>query len=191
MVINPYATAPLPYGKYYLSGNYVDGSASVTNNNWLGAKMQGGSLSDTIQSKVSVPFAVSNINLQSAAAAYNDVIKNAGVTIPARDTLDQRIISNVINRTGTIIDVQGNYPHGTAYINTVNAWPSLVSGNAPSDGDYDGMATWWEKREGLNPVSYADRATITTGGYTALEKYLNSIPAWNAHANFVSFQELK
>jgi len=190
-IVNPYKGAPLPYGKFFISGNYVDGNTSITNRNWLGAKMDGGSLADTTQSKVTIPFAVSSINLQSSIDAYIAVINDVGVTIPGRDTLDKRVIGNVINRTGKIIDVQGNYPHGTAYANTVNAWPTLVSGTAPTDGDFDGMATWWEKREGFNPASYADRATITTGGYTALEKYLNSIPAWNAHANFVSLTGTK
>ncbi|MFY7964948.1 MAG: T9SS type A sorting domain-containing protein [Chitinophagaceae bacterium] len=190
-IVNPYKTAPLPYGKFFVSGNYVDGNTNITNRNWLGAKMDGGSLADTTQSKVTVPFAISNINLQSATDAYNDVLKNVGVTIPSRDTLDTRIVKNVINRTGKIIDVQGNYPHGTAYANTVNAWPTLLSGNAPKDNDVDGMPTWWEKREGLNPASNTDRATITANGYTALEKYLNEIPAWNAHANFVSLKATK
>jgi hypothetical protein len=190
-IVNPYKGAPLPYGKFFISGNLVDGNINITNRNWLGAKMDGGSLADTNQSKVTVPFVVSNINLQSATDAYNDVLKNVGVTIPGRDTLDKRIIGNVVNRTGKIIDVQGNYPHGTAFANTVNAWPTLVAGTAPTDGDFDGMATWWEKREGFNPASYADRATITAAGYTALEKYLNSIPAWNEHANFVSLTGTK
>lgn len=186
MVINPYATSPLPYGKYYLAGNYVDGSTSVTNNNWLGAKMQSGSLADTTQSKVTTPFNVSSINIQTPLAAYNAIIKNVGVTIPTRDTLDTRIIKNVVNRTGAIIDVQGNYPHATAFASTVNAWPTLVTGNPATDTDFDGMPNWWEKREGLNPSNYGDRGTITSSGYTVLEKYLFSIPGWNEHANFVS-----
>jgi len=186
MVINPYATSPLPYGKYYVTGNYVDGSTSVTNNNWLGAKMQGGSLADTAQSKVSTPFNVSSINIQTPVDAYNAIIKNVGVTIPTRDTLDKRVIKNVVNRTGAIIDVQGNYPHGTAFALTTNAWPTLTTGNPPTDTDFDGMPNWWEKREGLNPSNYSDRGTITSNGYTVLEKYLYSIPGWNEHANFVS-----
>ena len=192
MVINPFATSPLPYGKYYLSGNYVDGNTTVTNNNWLGAKMDGGSLADTIQSKVAAAFSsFPSINLQSSLDAYNAVIGSVGASIPARDTLDTRIINNVKNRTGKIIDCQGGYPHATSYATTVNAWPTLIQGTAALDDDYDGMPNWWETREGLNPTTSTDRNTLTIAGYTVLEKYLYSIPAWNAHAAFVSITATK
>ena len=49
-----------------------------------------------------------------------------------RDTLDERIINDVKNRTGKLIDVQGGYPHGTEYEKTVNAWPNLKSMPAPA-----------------------------------------------------------
>lgn len=186
-VINPYVTAPLPYGKYFLSGNYIDGYTSVTNNNWLGAKMQSGTTADTTQSKVTIPFSISNLSYQSSLDAYNSVLNNVGVTIPGRDTLDARIVKNVINRTGAIIDVQGNYPHGTAFSSTLNAWPTLISGTAPNDTDNDGMPNWWEKREGLDTASAIDRNGIATNNYTNLENYLNAIPVWNNHANFSSF----
>jgi hypothetical protein len=146
MVINPYITAPLPYGKYYVSGNYMDGSTTVTNNNWLGAKMSSGAAADTTQAKVTVAFAIPTINTETALDAYNSVLAGAGVTIPGRDTLEQRIIGNVKNRTGKIIDVQGGYPHLTPYATTVNAWPTLISGVAPTDTDIDGMPDWWETR---------------------------------------------
>ena len=192
MVINPYATSPLPYGKYYVAGNYIDGSTTVTNNNWLGAKMDGGTLADTTQSKVTTPFAVfPAINLQTPADAYTAVLNGVGATIPGRDTLDARIIVNVKNRTGKIIDCQGGYPHATTYATTVNAWPTLTSGTAPLDDDYDGMPNWWETREGLNPTTSTDRNNLTPDGYTVLEKYLYSIPAWNAHAAFVSITATK
>ena len=186
MVINPYATSPLPYGKYFLSGNYVDGYANITNNNWLGAKMDGGTLADTTQSKVTTAFAIPTINTESATAAYLSVLKNAGATIPYRDTLDQRIMLNVQNRTGKTIDCQGNYPHATAYATTVNAWPKLIQGTVPTDTDNDGMPDWWEVRAGLDPNAAVDRGNITAAGYTELETYLDSIPVWNAHAAFVS-----
>jgi Secretion system C-terminal sorting domain len=187
MIINPYATAPLPWGKYYVNGNFVDGSASNTNNNWLGVVVNGGSLSDTATIKVATPFAVGNLNLQPAIDAYNDVIASVGASLPYRDTLDQRIINNVKNRTGKLIDCQGNYPHGTAYNLTNAAWPTLLSGTAPTDTDADGMPNWWETRSLLNPSIATDRNTIASNGYTNIENYLDSIPAWNNHANFITF----
>lgn len=133
MIANPYITAPLPYGKYYVTGNVVDGSNSTTNNNWLGMKMNGGTLADTVQSKVTTAFNIPPINLQGATEAYDAVISSVGANIPYRDTLDTRIINNVKTRTGKIIDVQGGYPHSTTYATTVSAWPTLLQGTPPTD----------------------------------------------------------
>lgn len=191
MVINPYVTAPLPYGKYFVNGNYVDGYSSVTNNNWLGAKMNGGSLADTVQSKVTAAFPIPSINIQSAVNAYNSVLIDAGASIPSRDTLEERIIVNVKSRTGKIIDVQGGYPHGTAYNLTVNAWPTLAQGNVSVDTDADGMPDWWETRNNFNKNLASDRAIVATNGYTNLENFIDSIPGWNKHAAFESFTGTK
>lgn len=191
MVINPGSATPLPWGKYFVSGNYVDGSATTTSSNWLGAVVSGGSLADTTTIKVSTPFPNLGINLQSATDAYNAVLAGVGASLPSRDTLDIRIINNVKNRTGKMIDVQGGYPHGTAYNLTTNAWPSLSQGTAPSDNDGDAMPNWWETRAGLNIGLASDRNGVAVNGYTNLENYLNAIPAWNAHAGFVSVAATK
>lgn len=191
MTINPGSATPLPWGKYYMTGNYVDGSTSTTNNNWLGASVAGGSLADTTTIKVTTAFPNMGINLQAATDAYTSVLSLVGVSIPGRDTLEDRIITNVKARTGKIIDAQGNYPHGTAYASTVNAWPVLQQGTAPNDTDNDGMPDWWEIREGLNASDATDRNGVAANGYTNLENYLNTLPAWNAHANFVTLSGVK
>jgi len=172
-IINPWKEAPLPYGKYYLSGNYVESYAAVTNNNWLGASFYQGSLNDTTNSKVTTPFPLMYMPTEPALNIYEPVLKGAGAVLPKRDTLDQRIINNVRNRTGKVIDVQGGYPHGTAYSSTVNAWPTLVSTAAPTDTDGDGMYDGWETRRGLNMNASADRNNYNINGYTNLENYLN------------------
>lgn len=177
MVINPgkQTSAPvLPYGKYFLSGNYVDGSAAITQNNWLGAAMSGGVQADTAQSKVTTPFDLGPITTHTAQEAYNLVLQYGGASF-VRDTLDKRIVNDVINRTGRIIDVQGGYPHGTPYASTVNAWPTLNSTTAPTDTDHDGMPDAWETSHGLNPNDAGDRNGIAGNGYTNLENYLNGI----------------
>lgn len=176
--VNPYkqTTAPLlPFAQVYMAGNYVDGSPTVTRRNWLGATMQGGTLADTVQSKVSVPFSVAPLVTQSAADAYASVLLRVGCILPVRDAVDQRIIQEVQNRTGTIIDVQGGYPHGTPYSISQAAWPTLSCGPAPADSDHDGMTDAYELAHGLNPNNAADRQTIASNGYTNLENYLNGL----------------
>lgn len=174
-IMSPSKNARLPYPKVYLSGNYVDGDADVSAHNWKGIVMSGGSQADTVQSKVTEPFSMVVIPPQTAVEAYELVLKYGGASLPQRDTLDKRIISDVRNRTGRIIDVQGGYPHGTAYEQTVNAWPSLKNREAPADKDHDGMPDKWESAHGLNPADAADRAALSSNGYTNLENYLNSL----------------
>ncbi len=90
--------------------------------------------------------------------------------------MDERIINNVKNRTGGFIDVQGNYPHGTEYEQTVNAWPTLRSLTAPADTDKDGMPDDWEKKNGLNPNDATDAAKYKVSKtYTNIEVYLNGL----------------
>lgn len=181
-IINPYNSGSLPYGKYYLNGNYVDGSPVITGSNWRGAAMAGGGLVDTVSAKVTIPFTVNPaLTIQPATEAFDSVMVKVGAVLPARDTLDQRIISDVINRTGRIIDVQGGYAHGTAYPLTVNAWPLLNSTTAPTDTDHDGMPDAWELANASNPADASDRNVIAFNGYTKLENYLNNIPLNNDH----------
>ena len=178
-VLNPYKIdkekGRLPYGKFYLTGNYVDGAPAVTARNWRGVVMNGGTAADTVQSKVTTPFALGPTTLQTASEAYEAVLRGAGAIAPRRDTLDQRIIREVRTRTGTVIDVQGHYPHGTPYSISQKAWPVLKSTAAPIDTDHDGMPDAWETANGLNPKEAADRALRATDGYTNLESYLNSL----------------
>ncbi|GAB4094014.1 pectinesterase family protein [Flaviaesturariibacter terrae] len=194
-VANPYkqASGPaIPYGKYYINGNYVDGSTTNTANNWKGVTMDGGTAADTALAKVTTPFTIVPLTTQDAASAYSLVLQQAGATLPARDTLDQRIVNDVLNRTGRIIDVQGGYPHNTAYASTVNAWPALSSGAAPVDTDHDGMPDSWEASHGLNSSDPSDRGGIAANGYTNLENYLNSIttnPSFSVSGNLTGFAQ--
>ncbi len=166
----------IPYGKFYVNGNYVDGSKDVTNNNWLGIEMgNNGTEDDKKASIIDHPHSFDPIPLQTAEEAYSAVLRSAGASYK-RDTLDARIISNVQNRTGGFIDVQGGYPHGTAYELTVNAWPALRSVPAPADSDKDGIPDEWEKKNGLNPADPTDASGYKLSkGYTNIEVYLNSL----------------
>jgi len=174
-IANPWAKLPsIGFGKWYVAGNYVDGSSAVTNDNWQGVKVEKGNTNDV---KVDASaFQLIAVNTQSASDAYQSVLKSVGANLPARDTLDQRIIGDVKNRRGRLIDVQGGFPHGTAYEQTVNAWPTLKSTPAAKDSDNDGMPDEWEKKNGLN----ANDATDASGyklnkQYTNIEVYINSL----------------
>ena len=168
---------PIPYGKWYVNGNYVDGAEDVTKNNWLGVHMgNGGTEEDKKAALVSTVHASENIVMQTASEAYEAVLKNAGCNRPVRDTLDQRIVRDVRRRTGGLIDVQGRYPHGTAYEQTVTAWPFLKSLPAPKDSDGDGMPDDWEGKQGLNAADPSDASSIKLHAlYTNIEVYINGL----------------
>lgn len=177
-IVNPSKTDPPGpgFGNYYVSGNYVDESPEVTRNNWEGIHMGNDATEDDKRNAVvDKAFATIIIPEESAVKAYQEVLEKVGASF-SRDTLDQRIIREVKSRTGRYIDVQGGYPHGTDYAQTVNAWPSLQSKPAPQDSDGDGMPDEWEKKNGLNPNDGSDASVIKPGEkYTNVERYINSL----------------
>jgi len=117
--------------------------------------------------------------MQTAEDAYAAVLEKVGASFK-RDTLDARIINDVKNRAGRMIDVQGGFPHGTEYEKTINAWPALQSLPAPADTDKDGMPDDWEKNNGLNANDASDAAAYKLDKlYTNIEVYINSLTnAW-------------
>lgn len=176
-LLNPYkldkGSNPLPYGKFYLAGNYQEASADVTAHNWRGVDMNGGTRADTALAQARQPFDLGPVATHSAARAYDLVLAGAGASRPRRDTLDQRLVREVRTRTGRLIDVQGGYPHGTPYRTSQAAWPVLEAAPAPADTDHDGMPDAWEQAHQLNPRNPADRAAPGPGGYPMLEVYLS------------------
>ncbi|CAN5720511.1 pectate lyase [soil metagenome] len=176
-IVNPYNRLPgIPFGKFYIAGNFIDGSPTVSENNWLGVTMHEGTVDDAQNAKLNEAFKVVDIEMESGKTACESVLKNAGAILPKRDTLDQRIINDVKNRKGGLIDVQGGHPHGTAYELTINAWPTLQSLPAPTDTDKDGMPDDWEKQHHLNPADSGDASLNSIDKqYTNIEVYVNSL----------------
>lgn len=111
------------------------------------------------------PFDVASVETQSAKEAYQLVLDRAGATLPKRDVVDLRIIQDVKDRTGRLINSQED----------VGGWPELKSATAPVDSDRDGMPDEWERSQQLDPDDPADGATIGVEGYSNLERYLDSL----------------
>jgi hypothetical protein len=115
---------------------------------------------------VDTPFAAPPVPTTSAGQAYEEVLMQAGATLPARDPVDVRIVAEVRARSGTIID----------HPDQVGGWPRLARGTPPADRDRDGMADDWERVRGLDPTDPEDRNGDLDGdGYTNLEAYLNQL----------------
>ncbi len=86
--------------RFCFKGNYVDGSPSVTENNALGVKHP----EYAVLTDGPADMGDYEIAAESAEAAYAAVLDNAGATLPKRDAVDARIINDVRNRTGTLIN---------------------------------------------------------------------------------------
>ncbi len=105
------------------------------------------------------------------AKLKNLILADAGATLPKRDDIDKRIVSDVINRSGQIIDSQRE----------VGGWIDFNSREMSSetlrkrDTDLDGIPNYWEKKYGLNQHDPKDGKEFTNSGYTNLEIYLNQV----------------
>lgn len=149
--------AALP-ASLYVNGNFMAGRPEVIADNWKGVDA-GRSL------EASTPFPAPPVQTQSAAEAFELVLRNVGATRPKRDLVDARIVSNARNGTGRIINDEKE----------VGGWPAYASGEPPVDTARDGIPDEWKKARGL-PLNdpYVANA-VNADGYTMLEVYLNSL----------------
>lgn len=169
------------YGLWYLEGNIMYDNPDRTSDNFSG-------LSGPEEHKAASVFDVPPISATSAEQAYTDVLADAGATLPKRDSIDLRIVNDVITQTATfggiygaalgIIDSHENTkPDGApADWNAWNIYSEVDSTHAPTDSDDDGMPDWWENANGLDPQDENDGKELANdnSGYTNLEIYLNS-----------------
>lgn len=111
-------------------------------------------------------FPTPAVKTWSAAESFENVLMGAGAICPRRDAADQRIVDDVRNSSGKVIDSPGD----------VGGFPNLQSVPPPADFDHDGIPDDWERDRGLNPRDLADGNADRDGhGYTNLEEYLHSL----------------
>jgi pectate lyase len=111
-------------------------------------------------------FETPPITVSSAAEARDIVLAEAGATSPQRDAVDKRVVNDVKNGTGSIIDSPDD----------VGGYPELTSGTLPVDTDHDGMPDDWELNSGLDPKDASDgNSDLDRDGYTNIEEYLHSL----------------
>ena len=178
--------APPVFGRYYVSGNYVEGNEKVTANNWDGGvQFRIADAEEALVVKTSdqipkamlatvyaeKPLPIPPVTLQSAQECYPAVLANAGATLPHRDPVDLRIIEEV--RTGKV-----TYEAGKGIITNISqigGFPEY-KGEPNADLDADGIPIWWKIKYGLKPHDRSEAAKDCNGdGYTNIEKYLNGI----------------
>jgi pectate lyase len=158
----PGAYEAIGIGKWYFSGNVMEGHEEFSKDNKVGT-------SGAKELLVDQPVDHAPVTTQSAQEAYKLVLADVGANLPKRDPVDERIINEAkTGKTtfgdGTVLDPKD-----------VGGWPELKSAEAPADADHDGIPDAWEKAHHLNPADPADGAKDSGNGYTNLELYLNSL----------------
>ncbi len=153
-----------PFNKSYFHDNYYDYEKPETQWDLVGFD-EDWSQQQIEAYKQSQPFPAGSIVTDEPLEAFERVLAHGGSCLPDRDAVDARVVNDVRNRTGAIIDSQSE----------VGGWPELESAPAPADSDHDGIPNEWERKNGLDPNDPSDRNKIAEDGYTMLEKYLNTL----------------
>jgi len=160
-------------GKFYITGNYVYGSTTVTNDNWQGVDPDESNKKDLCKASTRWTEGLTALkNEQTAAEAYETVLAKAGCSL-SRDAVDTRIVNEVRNGNYTytgsngskngLIDTQGD----------VGGWPELKTAERLQDSDADGIPDEWEEQYGLNPKKPSDAQNATlVDGISNMEVYL-------------------
>lgn len=170
----------------YVSGNIrqnLDGSkTSDAENATYEYKLSGGQKL-TWEPWASKPFFESFANVESAEAAYANVLSDVGCNQPFFNAHDKRMVSETFSGTTS---TTGSKTGKKGLIDRewdAEGFTSIAEVRRPSDfdTDLDGMPDWWENLHAdLNPT-VADNNIDTDGDcYTALEDYLN----WMAQPHF-------
>ncbi len=160
-----------PLTRIFQSNNLIDADRDGT----LNGVDLGWNVFEGVLTQIEAPFAFPAIDTQSPEIALQLVLSTAGATLGrsddgsvdvVRDGIDARIVSDVWNLSGSIIDSQSE----------VGGWDIVepVARPADYDTDGDGMPDTWEVILGLNPSDPDDRnLDIDNDGYTNLEEFLN------------------
>ena len=99
----------------YLSGNILAENDAATRDNWLGVGY------DQATYGAAEPFVAPRVTTEPAPAAFEDVLKNAGATLPKRDAVDDRIVRETRDGAGHVIK----------WVRDTEGWPDFPSAAAP------------------------------------------------------------
>jgi hypothetical protein len=102
-------------GSIYVKDNFLDGAGArpgVNENNWLGMGAYNAQR-ETLEAPE--PFAAPRVTTESPQEAYQHVLQNVGDTLPKRDTVDERIVREVRDGAGHIIN----------RLSDIGGWPNF------------------------------------------------------------------
>jgi hypothetical protein len=147
-----------PHAEPWFAGNLMD--HELPENPWSLVRLRS---PRTV--RASAPHPNGGLEVETARTAFRRVLAHAGASV-RRDAVDLRIVNDVLNGSGRIIDNAAE----------VGGWPEHETRAGPPDSDEDGMPDGWELERGLDPANGADGAVDPDAdGYTNLEAYLNCL----------------
>jgi pectate lyase len=148
--------------KFYLKDNIVEGRPHHTA---IADSMFEDGGDRALYQVVDKPFDVPAINMSPAQKAYTDVLATVGASKPVRDSVDARLVREVLTNTGKMIDSQ----------NDVGGWPVYRTVKPYKDTDGDGIPDSWETANKMDPENPADAMKKDSLGYTGIENYMNEL----------------
>jgi pectate lyase len=151
------------YARGWFAENRMNGA--LPTDPWQLVTFRGFSAAEVAAYKLSAAIDMPSITTSDAATAFQNVLAHAGASRPGRDAVDLRIVTDVRNRTGGVIEHQTD----------VGGWPQLAAAPAQPDTDRDGMPDAWELAHHLDPTDRSDGVRTSHTGYTNLERYLHEL----------------
>ncbi|WP_100611544.1 pectate lyase family protein [Confluentibacter lentus] len=154
--------------KLFAKGNISPERTSLSQNEWLvvgsGTAPFTNNASTSYQSLSPFNYPISESLAISANDLETQMLTKVGASLN-RDAVDIRIVNDVINGTGSLIDDPSD----------VGGWPTISSMiSVPIDTDNDGMTDDYEILKFGN-LDRDGKGDIDNDGYTDLEEFLNSI----------------
>ncbi|MGB8276263.1 MAG: hypothetical protein WCF16_13445, partial [Alphaproteobacteria bacterium] len=161
------------YNRAYFSDNWMNGDCP--NDPWSLVRFDGYTEAQKAAYKLSSPVPVPPVQTDDAITAYAMVLTDVGATFPIRDAVDTRVINDVINGTGRIIDcVDGNnyyFPTGYAQAGTTNTI-TLTADASTYDNCYKGWTIEILAGTGAGQVRYIS-------SYSGVTKVATVSVNWN------------
>lgn len=170
------------WGKFYIDGNFVEGSQRATDDNWTyGVYSQFhnsyGAVpdADKVAMRRNDPHPINNnVTTHTAEVAYERVLAFSGASLK-RDAVDERVIGNVRDKT---FSFPGSNGSANGIIDTqsdVGGWPELVSATPPVSSSGDGIPDEWKAEKKLDPTKARANGKDLSAAYDNIEVYINSL----------------
>lgn len=163
-----------PYPALYMNNNYgmnrlLDGDAEWQTSNGYGTTAIDAGWESSSEFTASaftegVPVTRKTITASTLASFESTVLADAGATVPARDSYDASVVSDVVNGTG------GMYSGTETQVTDPANFPALAAGTPRTDTNGDGLPDEYEISIG-EPVGSVDPLADSGNGYLHIEMW--------------------